>query len=557
MSFDNDEGESAVFIRKEPCPDCGSRDNLARYSDGGAYCFGCGRHEHGDSTMDNSTAPVRVSGLVEDLSYQALTSRGITQETCEKFRYGVGRLDDQWVQVANYPPAEGHGTIAQHIRGAGKDFKWRGEAKAIEPLWGMHIWRDNGKKVVICEGEIDAMSVSQAQGNKWPVVSVPNGAQAAAKDVGKALGWLSKYEQVIFMFDADEPGQAAAKACAKLLPPGKAFIAVLPEGIKDPNEMLQAGRIKDIADVVWGAREFRPDGIVTLDDILDDIRKPVEVGVSWPWQTLTALTYGRRKGELYALGAGTGVGKTDVFSECIAHDVVQLGIPTAVFAFEAKPADTAKRVAGKVGNRSFHIPTEGEDVPAWTPEELEASIAKMQAGGNLHLYDSWGSCEWPAVESAIEYLHAAHDVQSFYVDHLTAFASSEPGNEKNIIEEVMSKMASLAQRLNIYLHFISHLNTPEGKPHEEGGRVTIRNFKGSRSIGFWSHYMIGLERDQQDEDPTRQRTTTVRVLKDRYTGKATGKTFELYFNDEGRLTESVPDIDHGFSDTTGGANSDF
>lgn len=33
------------FIRHEPCPECGSRNNLARYSDGGAFCFGCHHRE--------------------------------------------------------------------------------------------------------------------------------------------------------------------------------------------------------------------------------------------------------------------------------------------------------------------------------------------------------------------------------------------------------------------------------------------------------------------------------------------------------------------------------
>ena len=33
---------AARFIKHEPCPSCGSRDNLGRYSDGAGYCFGCG-----------------------------------------------------------------------------------------------------------------------------------------------------------------------------------------------------------------------------------------------------------------------------------------------------------------------------------------------------------------------------------------------------------------------------------------------------------------------------------------------------------------------------------
>lgn len=38
----------ANFVHHEPCPKCGSRDNLARYDDGSAYCFGCRYYEAPD-----------------------------------------------------------------------------------------------------------------------------------------------------------------------------------------------------------------------------------------------------------------------------------------------------------------------------------------------------------------------------------------------------------------------------------------------------------------------------------------------------------------------------
>lgn len=38
---------SDSFVRHEPCPRCGSRDNLARYSSGSAFCFGCGYYVSG------------------------------------------------------------------------------------------------------------------------------------------------------------------------------------------------------------------------------------------------------------------------------------------------------------------------------------------------------------------------------------------------------------------------------------------------------------------------------------------------------------------------------
>ncbi len=41
------------FSHHEPCPKCGSRDNLGRFSDGGAFCFGCHYVEKADRTVWN------------------------------------------------------------------------------------------------------------------------------------------------------------------------------------------------------------------------------------------------------------------------------------------------------------------------------------------------------------------------------------------------------------------------------------------------------------------------------------------------------------------------
>jgi twinkle protein len=116
----------------------------------------------------------------------------------------------------------------------------------------------------------------------------------------------------------------------------------------------------------------------------------------------------------------------------------------------------------------------------------------------------------------------------------------------------MKEMAALANELQIIIVFVSHLATPEGKPHEEGGRVMIRHFKGSRTIGFWSYFMFGMERDQQAEDENARQRTTFRVLKDRYTGQATGSVVTLvYDKDTGRLAEGAP-VDFGDDGDTSG-----
>lgn len=467
-----------------------------------------------------------MEGLLSG-EFKPLQKRGLTEDTCRKFGYQVGRdKNDTLVQIAPYYNESGE-MVAQKIRYANKDFKFIGEPKKAI-LFGSNLW-GSGKKLVITEGEIDAMSVSQVQNNKWPVVSIPNGAQGAKKSLAKCLDYLNGFEEVILMFDQDEPGRKAAIECAELFAPGKCKIASLT--LKDANECLQAGREQDIIQAIWNAKPYRPDGLVSVADLMDELTKPVEIGYKWWLQPLTDLTFGRRKGEIYGVGAGTGVGKTDFLTQQIAYDITTLGLKVGTVFLEQKPTETAKRVAGKVKGRRFHVPNSG-----WSNDELIEAVTSLN--GKLVMYDSFGETEWDVIKGKIRFMAVAEGIELIYLDHLTAMADT--ADEKGSLEQIMKEMAGLANELGIIITFVSHLTTPEGKPHEEGGRVTIRHFKGSRAIGFWSYLMLGLERDQQADDPGVRQTTTLRVLKDRYTGQATGSTFYLgYEVTTGRLFETV------------------
>ena len=537
--------EEASFVEHQPCrnPECGSSNGMAVYDDGHGWCFVC--EKYFPAGEDDPNHPPRrrrsvAQGLIDVGVSRALGKRSITQATCEKFGYTISTHKGQPVQVAPYHDHEGN-LIAQHIRTAGKDFAWVGEAKDAG-FFGQHLWKEGGKKVIITEGEIDCMSVSQLQGNKWPCVSLPNGAQGGKRTFKKELMWLEKFEQVVICFDMDEPGKKAAQECAALLTPGRARIVHLP--LKDANDMLVAERGQELMSATWDAKEYRPDGIVSMEDILDNMLvKPTE-GIPWPWPELTRLTYGRRPGEVYGFGAGTGIGKTDVFTQIIAQTagVAGLNLPVGIIYLEQAPTETAKRIAGKIAKRRFHVPGAG-----WTNEELVATAQAMAASGNLHFYDHFGVCDWDIIRTHIRYLVHAKGVKHIFLDHLTALATGGDSerNEKEELERIMADISGMAQELGFTLYFISHLTTPEGKPHEEGGRVTIRNFKGSRAIGFWSHFMFGLERDQQNKDDVVRQTTTFRVLKDRFTGQATGQVFYMAYNiEEGTLYECAEPPKH-------------
>jgi len=522
--------DDSDFLYKESCPECGSRDNLARYSDGHGYCFGCKHYEPGDAVTETPQARTFESKeLIDEGVPQALNSRGLSLETCEHWGYGVAEFRGSKVQVANYR-VNGI-VVAQKVRWPNKDFRFLGNTRDAG-LYGQNLWRENGKRIVITEGEIDALSVSQAQGNKYPVVSVPNGAQGAKKSLSLQIKWLLTFDEIILFFDNDEPGVKAAQECALLFPPGKCKIAKLHPQYKDANDALKANDTGAIIEAIFGAKVFRPDGVLTVADVRSAALADPEVGYSWFLEQLNKTTYGRRPTEVYAFGAGTGVGKSDLFAQQMMYDMVHLQQPVAAFMLEQGPAETLQRVCGKMEGKTFHVPD-----GSWDKSDLITAIDKLDGSGKFFMYDSFGATEWEVIAATIRFLAHSEGVKLFYVDHLTALAAAED-DERTGLERIMAEMASLAKELKIIIHFISHLTTPDGTPHEEGGRVTIRQFKGSRAIGYWSHFMFGLERNQQHDNVVLRQVTTFRVLKDRKTGRATGQTIFLgYDSARGMLIE--------------------
>lgn len=533
-----------------PCPKCSSSDGYSINDRGFGKCFSCNANVNEDAVTDDTdnTPKKPAKGknpLVTTGEFLPLRKRKLTEETLKKFGYFIGEFKRKKVHVAPYRTRVEGKVAAQKIRFANKDFTTTGDFKAKDlQLFGQHLWPKGGKRVVVTEGEIDAMSVSQAQGNKWPVVSLPNGAQGYAEPIKANLEWLSAFEEVVLLFDMDEPGQEHVNEAAQLFKPGKAKIATLP--LKDASDMLREGRDRELISALWQAREYRPDGLVEIDDIIDEIEKPVEWGLPWCFESLTKYTYGRHIGGVYGFGAGTGIGKTDLFTQQIEYDINTLGEHVGVVYLEQMPAETGIRIAGKVARQQFHIP-DGD----WTFDDRRKAVDTLR--GKVTFYSSFGQTDWDVVSNKIRYMVTAQGIKLIFLDHLTAMADT--ANEKESLEQIMKEMAGLAQELGCIIHFISHLTTPEGKPHEEGGRVMIRHFKGSRAIGFWSHLMIGLERDQQAEDPEEASTTYLRILKDRYTGQATGKIIPLgYEKSKGMLYEKDPGApatsgDYGFDAT--------
>ena len=125
-----------------------------------------------------------------------------------------------------------------------------------------------------------------------------------------------------------------------------------------------------------------------------------------------------------------------------------------------------------------------------------------------------------------------------FIDHLSIVISGlGDGDERRMIDNLMTKLRSLVEELGISLFVVSHLRRPEGRAHEEGSSVSLSHLRGSASIAHLSDIVIGLERNQQDAET--RNISTIRVLKNRYSGETGVACRVEYRPNTGRLAELI------------------
>lgn len=470
--------------------------------------------------------PVTVKELLE-VEYHAITSRGISVETCRGYRYGIGKdKAGNTCHVATYTDSSGV-PCAQKLRGANKSFSWLGRPRNAT-LFGQSRFRGGGRRVYITEGELDALSVAEVLPG-WPSVSVPNGASGAKASLAKNLEWVSSFESIVLVFDGDEPGRKAAEECAELLPPGKVHIVKFSPPYKDASDLLQAGKREELRKLVmFNAEPYRPDGIVEgSSELIRDyvVNFEPKADAHYPWALYDSKMFGMRKGELVLHTSGTGMGKSTIVGEIAYNLGVKQNKRVGILALEESVNRYGLRIFSiDVGMRCNIIGC------ALSPSSREEIFKRSIGNGNFFLYDHWGSANPEVLMSKIRYLIKGCGCEWIILDHLSIVTSGVvDSNERQNIDYIMSSLKAITEeRPAVGIHLVSHLSRKaSGESHENGAQIELRDLRGSHSIGQLSDIVLAYERDQQSAEE--KNVITVRKLKDRYAGE-TGIACKLLYN---------------------------
>lgn len=319
-----------IVIPNQPCRLCSSSDARQVYESGSSFCFSCKSYFSKTGKRFDMPTPTlykRQDIAIEDikgLQSRELRARGISKYVCEFFGVKTALDADGEIAIHYYPYENGY-----KRRKLPKEFSWIGHSGGV---FGKEAFPGANRRLVITEGEIDALSVAEAAYRKYdkiyPVIGLSS--SSATRELLHIRDWIRNYEEVVLCFDEDDAGQKAVAEAARIVGYDKARVARLP--LNDANEVLLKRSSIELLNCIFNATRFVPSGIICKDDIWAALEKYNQIeSVPYPpcLSGLNEKLKGMRYGDiaLYisgtgCFGKGTKVYKTDGTLVCVEDVVV-------------------------------------------------------------------------------------------------------------------------------------------------------------------------------------------------------------------------------------------
>lgn len=375
------------------------------------------------------------------------------------------------------------------------------------------------RSIVICEGQIDAMTWTQ-----WgfPALSVPNGNGTTWID----YEWdnLEVFDTIYLSFDMDGKTKDALQKVISRLGHHRCKIVKLPA--KDANECLKLGRTaEDAHRWISEARHSVIPDFVALSDMEDRL-----MGEFFPRPTdaqpvLVNLFNSKREEDRFLIRPGeltvwTGIsshGKT-TFLTYLFVELAYKDERSFICSLEMKP----EKISAKMAKALFR------DKPI-IPQDITDFVETL--GEKTCFADVLGYIEQNKLFELMEYAHRRYGVKQFLVDSLMRIDGLEedyPAQGK-----FLNRLCEFAKKYMVHVHLVAH-----PRKTSDDTRPTANDIKGSSLLRNNSDNILVVSRNTAKENKVREGEMTeeeadgewdtqVLVDKDRDQGKI--KSFKYKF----------------------------
>lgn len=476
----------------------------------------------------------------------------------------------------------GHFTIVGSISTSSMLF---GENKCI---------RHAKRPVYFVEGEGDCVATRRAlldglKGTKWEgkithfnVVSLSLGAGNAEEVTAHNEDFLRSGSCLVLRMDADHAtelealkgvvkGEEAMDTISGFLLWDQIYTIDMPEGMKDPRDMVEAGRSSELGEMLsFNRKLFSPEKISDLTNItLEQLRRSKRSGIPMTqFPVFSSMSKSVIKGELWVATGPSGAGKSTIV-RWIEHDITNYlinGLREEDWTNEKDmyyDKDGKLRLVGYTPNEklgAIHLEEDIEETinsliamdvgvdpkdfvedpkSYLSEEEHEKALARYRDSKTINILDHFGSLAIKQLMNKFKQLYAS-GVRWFILDHLSmVFSGLQVDNERKLIDVVMTELAAFTKQHNVFILVVSHINRNQNTsiPKDKEGNtlpywVTVRKeqLRGSAAIEQLGMTIFSVE---PEELPDRSRGRVRLVSLKNRRGKKLGIADTLSMNKNG------------------------
>ncbi len=360
-------------------------------------------------------------------------------------------------------------------------------------LFGWQSIPNETTSIIICEGEIDAMSLAQYG---LHALSVPLGAGKGAKQ-----NWwehekerLEKYETIYLCFDPDEPGQQSIEDIANLFGKNRCKVVILPH--KDPNECLQKGvTIEQMYEYFQKAKYYEEPKNSNVHNLYkneieiegyyqNELDHKIEK-IEWVWENVIAY-------KMVTLFAGApGLGKSQLL--LYVASTISNGL-----TFYGDKSPTRKNkvllMCGEDGILNTLVPR--LQATGSNPNNIiiAKGIKKVNGSGAIY-YD------FPSISENLESIEnyiIKNECGIVIIDPFALYMGNADENKNKDIRRIVSLLNEMAERLNLAIIINTHFSKSSGNFQ----KAAIERVMGSIAFAAAARTVMAIIKDK--DDPTRR-----------------------------------------------------
>jgi len=358
---------------------------------------------------------------------------------------------------------------------------------SVEPncepcLFGWHLVPKNARSITLCEGEIDAMSLSQMG---IVALSVPFGAGGGNKHAWFEYEFdrLAVFDEIFICMDNDVEGQIATREIVGRLGAHRCRVVELP--LKDPNECLQNGFTHELIKPYFNESvSLDPEELKKLGFFEDSVMTelyPVDgliLGYESPWQkTRDKILF--RPSELSVWSGINGHGKSQFLGQ-VMLGMMNQGAKVCMVSLELKPSKLIARLIKQASAR-------------FDPNPEYTKYIINHYNDNMWLFNVLGNAKSNRLLEVFKYARQRYGIDVFVIDSFMMMDIAE--DDYKAQKSFMEKLCEFKNQYDCHVHIVVHPR----KGADESSAPNKMDYKGTGAISDLADNCFSIWRNKAKE----------------------------------------------------------